>query len=243
MATAAVLPLCTGALQRRSITRLRVLTQPFFHHGISTHLRLTRVLRGPLSACRLLHLSTTQSACRLLHLSTTQSAAAPRDLPKDFKLVYEGPLKQAVKAIKIFSVSTSFCVVMGTPVLVLLGNPGVPLIGRVAISSIVVLIGLTTTFVLHWFTKSYVTRMWHSSEKDHLVVHTLSLLARTKQKEFAVVEAGPPGNVASFATFKAGGDRFFLHTEVFEDKNLLSRILGAYAEFEKLHDTQQPPMS
>lgn len=194
-------------------------------------MRLTRVLRGPLSACR------------LLHLSTTQSAAAPRDLPKDFKLVYEGPLKQAVKAIKIFSVSTSVCVVMGTPVLVLLGNPGVPLIGRVAISSIVVLIGLTTTFVLHWFTKSYVTRMWHSSEKDQLVVHTLSLLARTKQKEFAVVEAGPPGNVASFATFKAGGDRFFLHTEVFEDKNLLSRILGAYAEFEKLHDTQQPPMS
>lgn len=182
-------------------------------------------------------------ACRQRQLSTTPSAAAARDLPKDFNLVYDGPLKKAVKAIKIFSISTSVCVVLGTPALVLLGNPGVPLIGRVAISSLVVLLGLTTTFVLHWFTKSYVTRMWHSSKKDHLVVHTLNLLARTKEKEFAVAEAGPPGNVASFATFKAGGDRFFLHTEVFEDKNLLSRILGAYAEFEKLHESNQPPTS
>lgn len=224
-----MLPLCSGAVRRSNITRLCVLTQPSFHHGFSAPSWLTGALRSP------------PCACRQLQLSAAQSTAAPRNLPNDFKLVYDGPLKQAVKAIKIFSISTSVCVVIGTPVLVLLGNPGVPLIGRVAISSVVVLLGLTTTLVLHWFTKSYVTRMWHSSEKDQLVVQTLSLLARTKQKEFAVADAGPPGSVASLATFKAGGEKYFLHTEVFDDKNLLSQILGAYAEFEKLHDSQQPP--
>ena len=233
MATAALLPLCSRTVQRSGVARLRVRSQFFSHHGNSAPSQLKRALRAPLCACR------------QLQLSTPQSAATTRSLPHDFKLVYDGPLKQAVKAIKIFSISTSVCVLLGTPVLVVLGNPGVPVVGRVAISSVVVLLGLTTTLILHWFTKSYVTRMWHSRDKDQLVVHTLSLLARTKQKEFAVSEAGPPGNVASFATFKAGGERFFLHTEVFEDKNLLSRILGAYAEFEKLHTSSQqdPPMT
>lgn len=229
MATAVLLPLCSRTVQRSSVARLRVLSQFSSHYRYSASPQLSRALRGPLCACR--H----------RQLSSPQSAATTRNLPNDFKLVYDGPLKQAVKAIKIFSISTSVCVLLGAPVLVVLGNPGVPVLGRVAISSIVVLLGLTTTLILHWFTKSYVTRMWHSRDKDQLVIHTLSLLARTKQKEFAVSEAGPPGNVASFATFKAGRERFFLHTEVFEDKNLLSRILGSYTEFEKLHSSQDPP--
>lgn len=69
------------------------------------------------------------------------------------EVVYVAPLKGAVRAIKVFSLATAVCAFFGGPVLVWLGNPSVPLVGRVLMSSVVMLVGLGTTALLHWLVK------------------------------------------------------------------------------------------
>ncbi len=71
----------------------------------------------------------------------------------DNEVVYVAPLRGAVRAVKVFSLSTAVAAFFGGPVLVWLGNPSVPLAGRVIMSSLVMLVGLGTTGVLHWLVK------------------------------------------------------------------------------------------
>ena len=161
----------------------------------------------------------------------------------DYKLVYRGPLSTSIRLLKIFSMTSSITVLVGSPVLIFLGNPGIPIISRIAISSIVCTFGVLTTFMLWWFTRSYVSRMWYSKKDEKIVVNTFSLFARTIQHEFLLKDAGPPANISSFATFKAQDKHYFLHTEVFEDKQLLSSILGAYAQFENMEQNSSDTAS
>ena len=71
----------------------------------------------------------------------------------NMELVYTAPLKGAVRAIKVFSLTTAVATFFGGPVLVWLGNPSVPLVARVMMSSVVMLVGLGTTALLHWLVK------------------------------------------------------------------------------------------
>lgn len=146
--------------------------------------------------------------------------------------MYTGPLKGAMRAVKVFSLSTAVAAFFGGPILVWLGNPSVPLVGRVAISTIVMLAGVTTTAVLHWLLKGYVIQLYYNEKSQTVAAYTLSLTAQKKRNEFHISEAGPPHNVTSFSAFKARGKGYFIHTEVFENKKLLSALLGAYSVFE-----------
>ena len=65
------------------------------------------------------------------------------------------------------------------------------------------------------------------------MVHTVSLLGTLKKHTFNISEAGPPSKATAFSSFQAKGKSFFMHTEVFEDRALLSKILGAYSVFEE----------
>ena len=155
----------------------------------------------------------------------------------EFQLAYTAPLKGAVRAIKVFSLCTAVAAFFGSPVLVWCGNPSVPAAARVAIGGIVMLAGLSTTAILHWILKGYVLRLHFNQTSQAVAVDTLSVLARKKTAEFHVSEAQPPPNTIGFHTFQAKGKPFFLHTEVFEDKKLLSALLGAKDTFAKKQST------
>lgn len=71
----------------------------------------------------------------------------------DTEVVYIAPLKGAVRAIKVFSLTTAVAAFFGGPVLVWLGNPSVPVVGRVMMSTVVMMVGLGTTALLHWLVK------------------------------------------------------------------------------------------
>ena len=75
-------------------------------------------------------------------------------------------------------------------------------------------------------------RMEYDKRTGDMTVKTLSLLARLKDHHFNISEAGPPSKVTAFSSFQAKGKSYFMHTEVFEDRALLSKILGAYTVFE-----------
>ena len=147
-------------------------------------------------------------------------------------LVYSGPLTKSVKAIKLLSITTAVCAVTFCPVLIYFGNQATPLIGRIAISSLVTTVGLSTTFILHWFIKCYVAKLYYDRSSDIVSVETFTIFGRKKLYQFHVSEARPPSSVTGFSTFQAGGRHFFMHTEIFEDPELLRKLLGSFSVFE-----------
>ena len=172
-------------------------------------------------------------SCRLAAIPTTTtrplcsrhytSDARKRDT-EEFKLVYTGPLKGAVRALKIFSLSTAVLASCGGPILVWLGKESVPVPARVALCSLVLLVGLSTTALLHWLLKGYITHFYYQPDTERVAAHTLSLLARRVRNEFGVGEMRLPTGLAGFSTFQAQGKSYFMHTEVFPDKELLSTL-------------------
>ena len=144
------------------------------------------------------------------------------------RLVYTGPLKGAVRAVKVFSLSTCVLALMGTPVLVVLGNPGVPVPARVAMGSLVLLVGVSTTAVLHWLCKGYITRLFYDKHSHTVAAYTVSLFGLNKKNVFEVEECGPPSQLSAFSTFQARKHSYFVHTDVFEDRKLLLGLQGAH---------------
>ena len=170
------------------------------------------------------------SLCSLSSVLTTHRYYTPSPPPipveEEFKVVYTAPLKGAVRAVKIFSVCTAASAALGGPVLVCLGNPGVSLMGRIAISSLVMLVGFSTTAILHWLTKGYIIRMEYHKQSQTVAAYTCNLLARLKRNEFHISDFGPSPNTAGFSTFQARGKSYFLHSEVLGNTKLLSQLVG-----------------
>ena len=75
-------------------------------------------------------------------------------------------------------------------------------------------------------------KMEYNDHSGDMTVYTLSLFAKLKKHHFNVSESGPPSKATAFSSFQAKGKSFFMHSEVFEDRELLSKILGAYVVFE-----------
>ena len=137
-----------------------------------------------------------------------------------------------MRAVKVFSLTTCAAALVGGPVLVTLGNPSVPLLGRVLMTAFVMTIGVSTTLILHWLMKGYVIDMYYDPKSENLRVYTLTMFARKRCHAFHLSEAGPPENIAAFSTFQAKGKSFFMHTEVMENKELMGKILGPYMKLE-----------
>ena len=147
-------------------------------------------------------------------------------------LVYTAPLAGAVKAVKAFSLTTALIASVGSPILIFYGNPSMTLIGRVVLTSFVTLLGISTTLILHWFIRTYVTKLHFNKSTGMFAVERYSMFLRKRVAQFHISDSGPPNSVTSFSTFQANGIGYFLHTEVFKDKELLSQLVGSYAVFE-----------
>ena len=149
-----------------------------------------------------------------------------------FSLVYTAPLAGAVKSVKALSLATAMLAAVGAPILVLYGNPSMSLIGRVTVTSLVTLLGVSTTLILHWFVKTYVTKLHFNKVTRMVAVETYSMFLRRRMTKFHISEAGPPSSVTSFSTFQANGVGYYVHSEVFEDRELLSQLMGSFSRFE-----------
>lgn len=139
-----------------------------------------------------------------------------RKLHKDYRLVYEGPLSNTVKYIKTFSLATCIATLIGTPILVIYGKEKVPKAGKIAVGATVLLIGTSTTFILHWFTRVYVHRMFYNPLSSSFAVETMNIVARRRTTHFPVDHIQYPLSERAFSTFSAEGKSYFLHMELKE---------------------------
>jgi transmembrane protein 70 len=191
--------------------------------------------RAALYANRVASLHTSATSCDTNTSATATTTFTTKSKSGEegkFELVYRGPLRSAVRAVKVFSLTTCAAALVGGPVLVTMGNPSVPLLGRVLMTAFVMTIGVSTTLILHWLMKGYVIEMYFDPKSENLRVYTLTMFAGKRCHTFHLSEAGPPENIAAFSTFQAKGKSFFMHAEVMENKELLGKILGPYMKLE-----------
>lgn len=180
-----------------------------------------------LSLSWLLAASSTQSILFSAHrrfISSKLSANVYRDNNGQmFDLVYRGPVSGAVRAVKIFSLSTCGATVIGLPVLLLFGK--LSMVGKLTLACVLGPVGIGTTLLLHLFVRGYVTSMWYNQTGDVVRVYTLSLLASTVMSEFKVEEVDSVEHVNVLSSFTVNGKGFFIQPEVFSDTKLLERLL------------------
>lgn len=153
-------------------------------------------------------------------------------------LIYKAPLATAVKSVKALSLATAFLAGTGAPFLIFYGNPSMSMIGRVAVTSLVSLLSVSTTLILHWFIRTYVTKLYFDKATEIVTVEMYSLFLLKRVKQFHISQAGPPKSVASFSTFQVEGTGYFLHSEVFADRELLHKLVGSFSVLEKSNTTQ-----
>jgi hypothetical protein len=75
-------------------------------------------------------------------------------------LVYQSPMEKAVRAVKAFSLTSAAMAILSAPVMLVLANPDMAMVGRAAIVTTVVSFGISTTIALTYFTRSYITRIF-----------------------------------------------------------------------------------
>lgn len=157
-----------------------------------------------------------------------QPEQQPRQQQYAIDLVYAGPFTRAVKAVKTFSLTTSAIALVCNPILIYFSE-----VPHIVVTSLITGFALLTTGILHWFTKSYVTRLFYDYSSGTVTTETLTLFGRRKLTSFHISEARPPDSLSAISTFQGGGRHYFIHTEVFENSELLEQLLGSYAVFKR----------
>ncbi|XP_078254296.1 transmembrane protein 70, mitochondrial [Rhinoraja longicauda] len=145
---------------------------------------------------------------------------------REGRLIYVGNLAKAVLGVKFFSYSTSIfsCCVM--PCIVLQTGLGVqsPVL-QAAFCGIIGFFTFLSPAVLHFLTKGYVIRLYHSAETDCYTAVTYNVLLQQKKTIFHQKDVKVPGISKMFTTFYAN-KKSMLVNPVFCHPNDYNHLMG-----------------
>jgi len=137
-------------------------------------------------------------------------------------LAYEGTWNSSVKRVKLLSLTSCLLTSVGAPIVALLGGEKVGL--QAAMACTVVIFGVTTTGMLHWFTGPYVHKLWHDADRGEVTLETLSVFAKPECTRFALTDVQIPTTIHPLASFSVGDRVFYVDEELFADKALLAKL-------------------
>lgn len=159
-----------------------------------------------------------------MRLCTTKSSSSNISAKEEeFRLVYEGPLTKKIKYLKVFSLSTA-CLSLAAPVVFFMGNSTLAPIAKAILSSTVVVMGVTTTSLLHWLTRVYVYRMFFHPQTRTFAAETSTIFGTTKKETFSVEDIHIPEIESGFSTFEAKGRKYFIHVDLKEADQILKYV-------------------
>ncbi|XP_008199506.2 transmembrane protein 70 homolog, mitochondrial [Tribolium castaneum] len=160
---------------------------------------------------------------------------------KNQKEVYYGILTPQIKAVKVFSLSSSIVGIVGQPFLykAIISTGNVPII--VAAYSFLGFFTFVTPLLLHLITKKYVTHLFYKPENDSYVAKTVNFFCITKETEFKIDDVKVPDVPGMFTTLLANGKPLFFDPRLFENPEHYARIMGYDKPIDfKLYET--PPV-
>nr|CAI5828828.1 unnamed protein product [Callosobruchus analis] len=140
--------------------------------------------------------------------------------------VYYGLLTPQIKAVKIFSLSSSVVGVAAQPFLytAIATTGNVPII--VAAYSFIGFFTVATPLLLHSITKNYITHLAYKKDTDTYIARTISFFCQSVQTEFKPDDVKVPDVPGMFTTFIVRGKKFFLDPRLFDNPDHYAKIMG-----------------
>ncbi|XP_061713276.1 transmembrane protein 70 homolog, mitochondrial [Cydia pomonella] len=140
--------------------------------------------------------------------------------------IYYGPLTPQIKAVKVFSLSSSAAGLVAQPIIIneaaTIGSTSL----LVAICSVVGFFTFVTPILLHQITKKYVTRIDYDSANSTYRAITYNFFIAEKQHEFKAEDVVVPEIPGMFTTLVAKGKPMFVEARHFSDPVHYAKMMG-----------------
>ncbi|XP_050294058.1 transmembrane protein 70 homolog, mitochondrial [Anthonomus grandis grandis] len=145
---------------------------------------------------------------------------------KNLKRVYYGQLSPHMRAVKLFSLSSSIVGITMQPFLYkeIVSTGNVPII--LAAYSFIGFFTVVTPFLLHFISKKYVLELHYNEDKDTFIAKTLNLFCVIKETEFKVEDVDVPDVPGMFSTFNVKGKPLFVDPRSFDYPEYYAKLMG-----------------
>ncbi|CAH2106540.1 unnamed protein product [Euphydryas editha] len=144
----------------------------------------------------------------------------------ELERIYYGPLTPQIKAVKIFSVSSSAAGLAAQPFILREATTigSTPLL--VAICSVIGFFTFVTPLLLHFITKKYVTEIHYDPKTLTYKATTINFFIAPVQLDFKVEDVVVPDIPGMFTTMFAKGKPLFIEARHFTDPLHYAKIMG-----------------
>ncbi|CAK1595978.1 unnamed protein product [Parnassius mnemosyne] len=140
--------------------------------------------------------------------------------------IYYGPLTPQIKAVKVFSLSSSAAGLLAQPIILKEASSIGSTSLLVAICSVVGFFTFVTPLLLHIITKKYVTEMYYDSETSTYKAVTINFFLVPKKLEFKTEDVVVPDIPGMFTTMLAKNTPLFIEARHFNDPSHYAKIMG-----------------
>nr|CAD7407083.1 unnamed protein product [Timema poppensis] len=169
-----------------------------------------------------MHIDSQICAGHVSSLHFRHSSTAPsQDLQ-----VYHGQLTSQIRAVKLFSLTSSVGGIVALPILAneasRLDNVALAL----GISTTLGVFTFLTPFMLHFITKKYVTELLYNPQTDKYTAIVYNFFLRRKLVTFHADQVTVPDVPGIFTTFKVNGLPLFVDPSLFKEPAHYARIMG-----------------
>ncbi|XP_055845237.1 transmembrane protein 70 homolog, mitochondrial [Episyrphus balteatus] len=148
------------------------------------------------------------------------------DTNPDETLIYQGSLAPRMKAVKVFSLTTSLTGLAAQPILMeqgmKIGGTGM----AVALCTVAGFFTFVTPLLLHFITKKYVTEIHYNAKTDEYIATTISILLFKIKTKFRPSDVKVPDVPGMFTSFKVKDKPLFVEPTLFENTDHYVKIMG-----------------
>lgn len=172
------------------------------------------------------HPAKTVNFCRNIQSRWLSTEQDKKRLDNPIKDVYYGILTPQVKAIKLFSLSSSVVGILSQPWLYkeIVSTANVPVI--LVAYSFIGFFTLVTPILLHLITKKYIIQLSYNEKTDTYIAKTVNFFCMTKELEFKVDDVYVPEIPGMFTTFHVRGKHLFVDPKQFEQPDHYAKLMG-----------------
>ncbi|KAL1542460.1 hypothetical protein AAHA92_26555 [Salvia divinorum] len=143
---------------------------------------------------------------------------------KNYEVVYNGPISNTIKKVKLLSLSTCCLSVSLGPIVTFMTSQATNVILKGAVASSVIFLSASTTGALHWFVSPYVHRLRWQPGSDSFEVDMMSWLGTYLTKTIMFADIRPAETQRPYVSFKANGNFYYIDEEHCDNKALLARL-------------------
>ncbi|CAG5114481.1 unnamed protein product [Candidula unifasciata] len=140
-------------------------------------------------------------------------------------LVYKGRVAKGLRALKIFSLSTSAIGLLAQPYL-LITYQNMPLVAALPIFATLNCFVFVNPLLIHFIAKKYVTELYFNPDTKVFTAYLLTFFARRQVITFTAADVAVPDVPNMFAMLTVRGRPLFVHEDDFTSIEVYKHLMG-----------------